>query len=83
MRMSGAGVSEHAVAATMEYVCRMAGARCAAFPPVVAAGANATILHYVENQSRMYDGQLLLVDSGSEVRLLLSFCCIYISFLDR
>ncbi len=43
------------------------GARHPAYPSIVASGANACVLHYVENNSRLRDGDLLLIDAGCEV----------------
>jgi Xaa-Pro aminopeptidase len=37
-----------------------------AYEPIVAAGANACVLHYRANQSELKDGDLLLVDAGAE-----------------
>ena len=34
--------------------------------PIVASGANACILHYVSNQRRIEDGDLILIDAGCE-----------------
>ncbi len=36
------------------------------YPAIVGGGVNATILHYIENQARLEDGDLLLVDAGAE-----------------
>jgi Xaa-Pro aminopeptidase len=37
-----------------------------AYQPIVGGGANSCILHYRENESRLNDGELLLVDAGAE-----------------
>jgi Xaa-Pro aminopeptidase len=34
------------------------------FDPIVASGANACVLHYVDNNSKVKDGDLILVDCG-------------------
>ena len=36
------------------------------YPSIVASGPNACILHYTENNRRMEDGDLLLIDAGCE-----------------
>lgn len=36
------------------------------YQPIVAGGANACILHYIENNKPLNDGDLLLVDAGCE-----------------
>ena len=38
----------------------------AAYEPICGGGANSCILHYRENESRLDDGDLLLVDAGCE-----------------
>jgi Xaa-Pro aminopeptidase len=43
------------------------GAEGHAYEPIIAAGKNALILHYVENNSRCLKGDLLLMDFGAEV----------------
>ncbi|KAG7303871.1 hypothetical protein JYU34_010773 [Plutella xylostella] len=60
------GISESIVQAVLDYSCRQAGAEHPAFPPVVAGAARATHIHYVANNQLLGDGDLLLVDSGSQ-----------------
>jgi Xaa-Pro aminopeptidase len=43
------------------------GARHQAYTAIVAGGANACVLHYVENSSKLNDGELLLIDAGCEL----------------
>ena len=43
------------------------GARHPAYTSIVAGGANACVLHYIENDARLRDGDLLLIDAGCEV----------------
>lgn len=38
-----------------------------AYPPIVAAGENALVLHYINNDKILKTGQLLLIDAGCEV----------------
>ena len=57
---------EYQVQAAVEFVFRSQGSPRDAYPSIVASGANACILHYVENQRRMEDGDLLLIDAGCE-----------------
>lgn len=35
------------------------------YEPIVAAGKNACTLHYVKNQTRLHDGQIILLDIGA------------------
>jgi Xaa-Pro aminopeptidase len=37
-----------------------------AYNPIVAAGLNATILHYVKNNKALVAGEIVLIDSGAE-----------------
>lgn len=37
------------------------------YSPIVAGGANACTLHYVENRNQLVDGELLLIDAGCEL----------------
>jgi Xaa-Pro aminopeptidase len=43
------------------------GARHPAYTSIVAGGANACVLHYVDNDCRLQDGELLLIDAGCEL----------------
>ncbi|HEX2441985.1 MAG TPA: aminopeptidase P N-terminal domain-containing protein [Methylomirabilota bacterium] len=66
MRFARPGMCEYQVQAALEFVFRSQGSPRDAYPSIVASGANACILHYVENQRRMEDGDLLLIDAGCE-----------------
>ena len=66
MRTVRPGQFEYEVEALIDYTFRRRGAAGPAYPSIVASGANATILHYVENDRRMDDGDLLLIDAGAE-----------------
>ncbi len=61
------GLYEYQVEALLEYVFRNAGSDRHGYPSIVAGGANATILHYIENSARLKDGDLFLIDAGAEV----------------
>ena len=58
---------EHQVQATIEFTFRNLGACCWAFPSIVAAGRNATTLHYETNNDPIVRDGLLLTDLGAEV----------------
>ena len=66
MRYARPGMHEYQVQAAVEFVFRSQGSPRDAYPSIVASGPNACILHYVENQRRMDDGDLLLIDAGCE-----------------
>ena len=57
---------EYEVEGLVDFTFRRHGAAGPAYPTIVASGANATILHYTDNDRRMADGDLLLLDAGAE-----------------
>ena len=61
------GAWEYEVEAALLHVFRARGGSGPAYPPIVGAGDNATILHYTENCSRLAAGQLVLIDAGVEL----------------
>jgi Xaa-Pro aminopeptidase len=67
MQASRAGLYEYHLEAELDYSFRRGGARLAAYGSIVAAGANACILHYHENNQPLEDGELVLIDAGCEV----------------
>ncbi len=69
MAFTRAGVNEREVQALMEYIYLKEGANGAAYESIVAGGDNANILHYIDNQDELKDGDLLLIDAGSEYNL--------------
>ena len=66
MRIVRPGIGEWQLEAMLEATFRAAGAAGSAYPPIVASGANATILHYVANDRRTRAGDLVLIDAGAE-----------------
>ncbi|EAT45107.1 AAEL003591-PA [Aedes aegypti] len=66
MQESRAGQSEHQLFAKVDFFSRMAGASYLAYPPVVAGGTNATVIHYVNNNQIVNDGEMVLMDAGCE-----------------
>ncbi|MEX0698580.1 MAG: M24B family metallopeptidase, partial [Acidimicrobiia bacterium] len=67
MRYTRPGLYEYQVQAAMEYVWREGGSRRNGYPSIVASGANACILHYVENDRVIDEGDLVLIDAACEV----------------
>jgi Xaa-Pro aminopeptidase len=66
MRAARPGAKEYEIEALIEYVFRRSGAAGPAYNSIVGSGANATILHYVNNDAELKDGDLLLIDAGAE-----------------
>jgi Xaa-Pro aminopeptidase len=62
------GMNEGQVEALMEAYMRDRGANGIAYNSIVGGGANATILHYVENNAQLKDGDLILIDAGAEYK---------------
>lgn len=64
MAFAQPGLSEAEVQAEIEYLFRKRGGMGPAYPSIVAGGVNACILHYVDNNALLQDGDLLLIDAG-------------------
>ncbi len=60
------GVEEFEVEAELSHEYLRRRSRTFSFPPIIAAGKNATVLHYVENNATCNDGDLLLLDCAAE-----------------
>lgn len=67
MQASRAGLFEYHLEAELEYEFRKGGAKMPAYGSIVAAGKNACILHYRENNAPLKDGDLVLIDAGCEI----------------
>ncbi len=61
------GMMEYEVEAELLYEFKKGGSPSPAYSSIVGGGANACVLHYVENQSQLNDGDMLLIDAGAEV----------------
>jgi Xaa-Pro aminopeptidase len=66
------GVYEYQVEALIEYCFKMNGSERIGYGSIVASGSNSTILHYVNNDQRLKEGDLLLIDAGAEYNYLTS-----------
>ncbi|MBI2312829.1 MAG: aminopeptidase P N-terminal domain-containing protein [Betaproteobacteria bacterium] len=60
------GMKEFEIEAELVHEFRRHGASAPAYSPIVAGGANACVLHYVENSAELRAGDLLLIDAGCE-----------------
>ena len=67
MRACRPGMAEYELEAELTYEFRKRGADAHAYTPIVAGGANACVLHYVENNKLLNDHTLVLIDAGCEV----------------
>jgi Xaa-Pro aminopeptidase len=61
------GMQEYQLQADFEHACASKGATRQAYPAIVGGGNNACILHYIENNARLEEGDLVLVDAGCEL----------------
>jgi Xaa-Pro aminopeptidase len=67
MRHTRPGQFEYEIEAELLHEFCRNGARHPAYTSIVAGGANACTLHYVGNNARLNDGDLLLIDAGCEL----------------
>jgi Xaa-Pro aminopeptidase len=66
-RLAWPGAFEYELQAALEYSFRRRGARGPAYTTIVGGGANATVLHYVRNDQKLRDDELVLIDAGCEL----------------
>ncbi len=62
------GMKEYEVEAYFNYILKKNGVKDFAFPTIAATGKNATILHYVDNNTKTKDGELMLLDLGAQYK---------------
>ncbi|HEY5679375.1 MAG TPA: Xaa-Pro aminopeptidase [Pseudomonadales bacterium] len=60
------GMTETQLEAELLHEFMVNGARSPAYPSIVGAGANACVLHYVDNHDVLKKGDLVLIDAGCE-----------------
>ncbi len=62
------GMMEYEIEAYFDFTLKKNGIRNRAFDTIAASGKNATILHYVDNNSKAEDGDLILFDLGAQYK---------------
>ena len=62
------GMQEYQIEALIEQVFRRHGSAGPAYTSIVGGGPNATVLHYINNDGELRDGDLLLLDAGAEYK---------------
>ncbi|HWS75110.1 MAG TPA: Xaa-Pro aminopeptidase [Quisquiliibacterium sp.] len=67
MRATKPGLREYEIEAELLYEFRRHGSQFPAYGSIVAGGRNACVLHYRENDARLRDGDVLLIDAGCEL----------------
>ena len=68
MHKARPGMREYELEAEFLHEFKRHGAECS-YPPIVAAGANACVLHYRSNDAKLEDGELVLIDAGCELEM--------------
>ena len=67
MLRQGLEVREYHLDAELLHEFRRHGSQCPAYGSIVAAGANACVLHYRAEAGLVKDGELVLIDAGCEL----------------
>jgi Xaa-Pro aminopeptidase len=67
MQAAHLGCHEYELEAELLYHFRKHGAQAVAYDSIVAAGANACVLHHRAGNAVMQDGDLVLIDAGCEL----------------
>jgi Xaa-Pro aminopeptidase len=67
MRAARPGRFEYELEAELLHEFRRHGCQFPAYTPIVASGAGACVLHYVDNAKQIADGDLILIDAGGEL----------------
>jgi Xaa-Pro aminopeptidase len=67
MRHCRPGMMEHELQSILEFHFQRHGADFPAYPSIVGSGDNATCLHYTDNDDRIEEGDVVLVDAGCEL----------------
>nr|WP_277188132.1 aminopeptidase P N-terminal domain-containing protein [Caballeronia sp. BR00000012568055] len=67
MRACKPGMREYEIEAELLYTFRRHGAQAPAYGSIVAAGANACVLHYPAGNAIAHDGDLILIDAACEL----------------
>jgi Xaa-Pro aminopeptidase len=67
MLREGKDVREYHLDAELLHEFRMGGSQYSAYGAIVAAGANACVLHYRADTAPIRDGELVLIDAGCEL----------------
>lgn len=67
MRTVHPGMFEYQLEAEYLHEFIHQGARFTAYPSIVGGGKNGCILHYIDNNEKLKDGDLVLVDAGCEL----------------
>ena len=67
MQATRPNMMEYEVEAEMLHEFYRKGSQAPAYTSIVAGGANACVLHYIANNAKLKNGDLLLIDAGCEL----------------
>ncbi len=67
MQATRPGLFEYEIEAELLHEFRRHGCQAPAYSSIVAGGANACILHYIDNKQPLKAGELLLIDAAGEL----------------
>ncbi|MEC8427895.1 MAG: aminopeptidase P N-terminal domain-containing protein, partial [Pseudomonadota bacterium] len=67
MKFCQPGAHEYQLEAEILHEFAMSGARFAAYSTIVGGGDNACVLHYIDNNEKLKNGDLVLIDAGCEL----------------
>jgi Xaa-Pro aminopeptidase len=68
------GIHEYEVEAEITHEFLRQGTSGHAYLPIIASGKNANVLHYIKNDGKCMDGDLLLMDFGAEYNNYIADC---------
>lgn len=68
MKAASPGTAEYQLESLIYHIFRKHGGTGPGYNSIVGSGENATILHYIENDRVLQDGDLVLIDAGCEYR---------------
>jgi Xaa-Pro aminopeptidase len=66
LKLTKPGVWEYEIEAEYQYEFIKRKSKGFAYTPIIGGGANACVLHYIENKDQLRDGDLMLMDVGAE-----------------
>ncbi len=67
MKACEPGMYEYQLDAIIQHHCAMCGGREPAYTTIVGGGGNACVLHYIENNQKLKNNDLVLIDAGCEL----------------
>jgi Xaa-Pro aminopeptidase len=59
-------MNEREISSLFEFLCKVEGAQRMPYPQVVAGGNNACTIHYSNNNKKVFEGEMVLMDAGCD-----------------